>query len=40
MHSVKQKMNSDYRFHVPYEAKSELRFRLPGMFEVKNEFQF
>ena len=22
MHSVKQKMDSDYRFHVPYEAKS------------------
>ena len=33
-------MNSDFHFHVPYEAKSELRFRLPGMSEVKNEFRF
>ena len=40
MHSVKPKINSDFRFHTPYEAKSELRFRLPGMFEVKNEFRF
>ena len=38
MHSVKPKTNSDFHFHVPYEAKSELQFQLPGMFEVKNEF--
>ena len=40
MHSVKQKTNSDFHFQVPYEAKSEFRFRLPGMFEAKNEFRF